>query len=176
MQKIQPQVKAITEKYKRYSITDPRRAQMQQEMSALYKKEGVNPVGGCFPLLLQMPFLFAFYSMLGNAIDLRQAGWLWIHDLSAADPLHILPITIIVTMYLSQKSMPQAGMDPTQQKMLSVMTPLMIGLISWNLAAGLGVYWAISNVLAWIQQIMINRTEFGQQVRKTVEKRAQRKR
>jgi YidC/Oxa1 family membrane protein insertase len=176
MQKIQPQVKAITEKYKRYGITDPRRAQMQQEMAALYKKEGVNPVGGCFPLLLQMPFLFAFYSMLGNAIDLRQASWLWIRDLSAADPIHILPISIIVTMYLSQKSMPQAGMDPTQQKMLSVMTPLMLGLISWNLAAGLGIYWAISNVLGWVQQIVINRTEFGRQVRKTVEKRAQRKR
>jgi YidC/Oxa1 family membrane protein insertase len=176
MQKIQPQVKAIQEKYKRYGITDPRKAQMQQEMAALYKKEGVNPVGGCFPLLLQMPFLFAFYSMLGNAIDLRQASWLWIHDLSAADPLHILPIGIVITMFLSQKSMPQAGMDPTQQKMLSVMTPLMLGLISWNLAAGLGVYWAISNLLGWVQQIVINRTEFGQQVRKTVEKRAIRKR
>ncbi len=76
MQRIQPQVKAITEKYKRYSITDPRRAEMQKEMSALYKKEGVNPIGGCFPLLLQMPFLIAFYSMLNNAIELRQAGWL----------------------------------------------------------------------------------------------------
>lgn len=176
MQKIQPQVKAIQEKYKRYSITDPRKAQMQQEMAALYKKEGVNPVGGCFPLLLQMPFLFAFYSMLGNAIDLRQATWLWIHDLSAADPIHILPIAIVVTMFLSQKSMPQAGMDPAQQKMLSFMTPVMLGLISWNLAAGLGVYWAISNLLGWVQQIFINRTEFGQQVRKTVEKRAVRKR
>jgi YidC/Oxa1 family membrane protein insertase len=176
MQKIQPQVKAIQEKYKRYSITDPRKAQMQQEMAALYKKEGVNPVGGCFPLLLQMPFLFAFYSMLGNAIDLRQASWLWIHDLSAADPLHIIPIGIVITMFLSQKSMPQAGMDPAQQKMLSVMTPLMLGLISWNLAAGLGVYWAISNLLGWFQQLVINRTEFGQQVRKTVEKRAIRKR
>jgi YidC/Oxa1 family membrane protein insertase len=176
MQKIQPQVKAIQEKYKRYSITDPRKAQMQQEMAALYKKEGVNPVGGCFPMLLQMPFLFAFYSMLGNAIDLRQANWLWIHDLSAADPLHILPIAIIVTMFLSQKSMPQAGMDPAQQKMLSFLTPVMLGLISWNLAAGLGVYWAISNVLGWVQQVVINRTEFGKQVRKTVEKRAVRKR
>ncbi|HEY6969117.1 MAG TPA: membrane protein insertase YidC [Candidatus Angelobacter sp.] len=176
MQKIQPQVKAITEKYKRYSLTDPRRAQMQQEMSALYKKEGVNPVGGCFPLLLQMPFLFAFYSMLGNAIDLRQATWLWIHDLSGPDPLHILPIAIVITMYLSQKSMPQGGMDPAQQRMMQLLTPLMLGLISWNLPAGLGIYWAISNVLMWIQQIVINRTEFGKQVRKTVDKRAMRKR
>jgi len=176
MQKIQPQVKAITEKYKRYGLTDPRRAQMQQEMSALYKREGVNPVGGCFPMLLQMPFLFAFYSMLGNAIELRQAGWLWIHDLSAADPLHILPILIVISMFLSSKSMPQGGMDPAQQKMMQLITPLMLGLISWNLAAGLGIYWAISNLLMWVQQIAINRTEFGQQVRKTVEKRAARKR
>lgn len=166
MQKIQPQVKAITEKYKRYSLTDPRRAQMQQEMSALYKKEGVNPVGGCFPLLLQMPFLFAFYSMLGNAIELRQAGWLWIHDLSASDPLHILPIAIMITMYVSQKSAPQAGMDPTQQKMMQFMTPIMMGVISWNLASGLGIYWAFSNVLGWIQQLVINQTEFGKQMRK----------
>jgi YidC/Oxa1 family membrane protein insertase len=176
MQKIQPQIKAITEKYKRYSITDPRRAQMQQEMSALYKKEGVNPVGGCFPMLLQLPFLYAFYAMLGNAIDLRQAGWLWIRDLSAADPLHILPILIVVSMFLSSKSMPQGGMDPAQQRMMQLITPLMLGLISWNLPAGLGIYWAISNLLMWVQQIAINQTEFGKQVRKTVEKRATRKR
>ena len=174
MQKIQPQVKAITEKYKRYSLTDPRRAQMQQEMSALYKKEGVNPVGGCFPLLLQMPFLFAFYSMLGNAIELRQASWLWIQDLSGPDPVHILPIAIVITMYFSQKSMPQGGMDPAQQKMMQLLTPLMLGLISWNLPAGLGIYWAISNVLMWVQQIVINRTEFGKQVRKTIDKRRKR--
>lgn len=176
MQKIQPQVKAITEKYKRYGITDPRRAQMQQEMSALYKKEGVNPVGGCFPMLLQLPFLYAFYAMLGNAIELRQASWLWISDLSAPDPLHILPILIVISMFISTKSMPQGGMDPAQQRMMQLITPLMLGLISWNLAAGLGIYWAISNLLMWVQQIAINQTEFGKQVRKTVEKRAMRKR
>lgn len=176
MQKIQPQVKAITEKYKRYGITDPRRAQMQQEMSALYKKEGVNPVGGCFPMLLQLPFLYAFYAMLGNAIELRQANWLWIHDLSAPDPLHILPILITLSMLVSSKSMPQGGIDPTQQKIMQWFTPLMLGVISWNLAAGLGIYWAISNMLMWVQQIIINRTEFGKQVRKTVQKRAMRKR
>lgn len=176
MQKIQPQVKAITEKYKRYSITDPRRAQMQQEMSELYKREGVNPIGGCFPMLLQLPFLYAFYAMLGNAIELRQANWLWIHDLSSADPSHILPIGIMVSMFLSSKSMPQGGMDPTQQKMMQLMTPLMLGVISWGLPAGLGVYWVISNLLMWVQQIVINQTEFGKQVRKTVAKRAMRKR
>jgi YidC/Oxa1 family membrane protein insertase len=175
MQKIQPQIKAINEKYKRYGITDPRRAGMQQEMSELYKKEGVNPVGGCLPLLLQMPFLFAFYSMLGNAIELRQASWLWVHNLAAPDPLHILPIAIAITMFVTQKSTPQAGMDPAQQKMFAFMTPLMMGVISWSVAAGLGIYWGLSNILGWLQQIAINRTEFGKQVRKTVERRATRK-
>jgi YidC/Oxa1 family membrane protein insertase len=169
-------MKSIQEKYKRYSITDPRRSDMQKEMSELYKREGVNPVGGCFPMLLQMPFLFAFYSMLGNAIELRHASWLWIRDLSAPDPFHILPILIVISMFITQKSMPQAGMDPAQQKMMNVMGPLMIGGISWGVAAGLCVYWAISNLLGYAQQVMINRSELGQQVRKTVERRATRKR
>lgn len=176
MQKIQPQVKAITEKYKRYSITDPRRQEMQKEMSELYKKEGVNPVGGCFPMLLQMPFLFAFYSMLGNAIELRLAPWLWIKDLSAPDPTHILPIAIVISMFIMQKSTPQAGMDPAQQKMLNFMGPLMIGGISWGVASGLCVYWAISNVLGYVQQVFLNRSELAQQVRKSQERRATRKR
>jgi YidC/Oxa1 family membrane protein insertase len=176
MQRIQPQMKAIQEKYKRYSLTDPRRAEMQKEMQALYKKEGVNPVGGCFPLLLQMPFLFAFYSMLNNAIELRQAGWLWIHDLSMPDPLHILPIIIIVAMFVQQKSAPQGGMDPAQQKMLAFMGPLMFGAFSWGMPAGLSIYLALSTLLGWAQQAVINRSELGQQVRKTIEKRNARKR
>jgi YidC/Oxa1 family membrane protein insertase len=175
MQKIQPQVKSITEKYKRYSITDPRRQEMQKEMSELYKREGVNPVGGCFPMLLQMPFLFAFYSMLGNAIELRLAPWLWIKDLSAPDPTHILPIAIVITMFIMQKSTPQAGMDPAQQKMMNIMGPLMIGGISWGVASGLCVYWAISNLLGYVQQLFLNRSELAQQVRKSQERRATRK-
>ncbi|HEY6306399.1 MAG TPA: membrane protein insertase YidC [Candidatus Angelobacter sp.] len=176
MQKIQPQMKALQEKYKRYGLTDPRRAEMQKEMSELYKREGVNPIGGCFPMLLQMPFLFAFYSMLANAIELRQANWLWIKDLSAPDPYHILPIIIIVLMFFSQKSMPQAGMDPTQQKMLTFMGPVMFGVLSWSVAAGLSVYWMISTLLGYVQQVMINRSALGQQVRKTLERRTTRKR
>jgi YidC/Oxa1 family membrane protein insertase len=175
MQKIQPQMKALQEKYKRFSLTDPRRAEMQKEMSELYKREGVNPVGGCLPLVLQMPFLFAFYSMLANAIELRQANWLWIKDLSAPDPLHILPILIIVLMFLSQRSMPQAGMDPAQQKILTFMGPIMFGVLSWNTPAGLSVYWAISTFLGYVQQIIINRSALGQQVRKSLERRTARK-
>ncbi|HEY1937597.1 MAG TPA: membrane protein insertase YidC [Candidatus Angelobacter sp.] len=176
MQRIQPQMKSIQEKYKRYSITDPRRGDMQKEMSALYKKEGVNPVGGCFPLLLQMPFLFAFYSMLNNAIELRQASWLWIHDLSMPDPLRILPIIIIIAMFVQQKSAPQGGMDPAQQKIMAFMGPLMFGAFSWSMPAGLSIYLALSTLLGWAQQAVINRSELGQQVRKTIEKRNARKR
>ncbi|HEX4602849.1 MAG TPA: membrane protein insertase YidC [Candidatus Angelobacter sp.] len=176
MQKIQPQMKVIQEKYKRYSLTDPRKADMQKEMQALYKKEGVNPVGGCFPLLLQMPFLFAFYSMLNNAIELRQAGWLWIHDLASPDPLHILPIIIIVAMFVQQKSAPQGGMDPAQQKILSLMGPIMFGAFSWGMPAGLSIYLALSTLLGYAQQAVINRSELGQQVKKTIEKRNARKR
>lgn len=175
MQKVQPQMKAIQEKYKRYSMTDPRRADMQKEMSELYKREGVNPVGGCFPMLLQMPFLIAFYSMLGNAIELRQGTWLWIKDLSSPDPIHLLPILIVVTMFLTQKTMPQTGMDPAQQKILNLMGPLMLGYFSWFVASGLCVYWAISNVLNYVQQVVINRSELGQQVRKSMDRRATRK-
>ncbi|MGZ4878509.1 MAG: membrane protein insertase YidC [Candidatus Angelobacter sp.] len=176
MQRIQPQMKSIQEKYKRYSLTDPRRADMQKEMQALYKKEGVNPVGGCFPLLLQMPFLFAFYSMLNNAIELRQANWLWVHDLSMPDPLHILPIVIIVAMFVQQKSAPQGGMDPAQQKIMAFMGPLMFGAFSWGMPAGLSIYLALSTLLGWAQQTFINRSELGQQVKKTIEKRNARKR
>ena len=175
MQKIQPQIKAITEKYKRYSMTDPRRQDMQKEMSELYKREGVNPVGGCFPMLLQMPFLFAFYSMLGNAIELRQANWLWIHDLSATDPYHILPIAIGLSMFVMQRSTPQTGMDPAQQKMMNFLGPVMLGGFSWGMPAGLCVYWAISNLLGWFQQFFLNRSELAQQVRKSQERRASRK-
>ncbi len=137
MQKIQPQVKSIQEKYKKYSLRDPRKAPMNEEIQALYKKEGVNPVGGCLPMVIQMPFLFAYYRMLGVAIDLRHAPWLWIRDLSAPDPWHLLPIAVILTMLVMQRTTPQAGMDPAQQKMMNVMMPVMLGVISWNLAAGL---------------------------------------
>ena len=176
MSKLQPQIKVINEKYKRYSITDPRRAEMQKEMSALYKAEGVNPLGGCLPMMLQMPFLFAFYSMLSNAFELRHAHWVWISDLSGADPWHLLPIVVVITMFLTQQSTPSTGMDPAQAKMMKYMMPLMIGGMTWYLPAGLGVYWAISNIIAYVQQVVINRSQFGQQVKKSVERRARRKR
>ena len=142
MQRVAPQIKSIQEKYKKYGMRDPRKAAMNEEVAALYKKEGVNPAGGCLPLIIQMPFLFAYYRMLGVAIDLRHANWLWVHDLSSPDPWHLLPIGIIITMLFMQRMTPQAGMDPAQQKMMNLMMPVMLGVISWNLAAGLCLYWS----------------------------------
>ena len=171
MQKVQPQLKAIQEKYKKYKISDPRRQDMNKEMGELYKREGINPAGGCLPLLLQMPFLIAFYSMLGVAIELRHAPWLWVKDLSGPDPWHVLPILIIVSMFWLQKMTPQGGMDPMQQKMMSFMMPVMLGVMSWSLAAGLSVYWLFSQLLSIIQQYWINNTEFGREMRDAMNKR-----
>ena len=175
MQKVAPQIKAIQEKYKKYSMRDPRKQEMNQEVSALYKAEGVNPIGGCLPMVIQMPFLFAYYSMLGAALDLRQAHWLWIHDLSSPDPWHLLPIGIIITMLLTQRMTPQPGMDASQQKMMTFMMPLMLGVISWNLAAGLCLYWSEGNLIAIAQQAVMNRTSLGREMREIALKRARKK-
>ena len=172
MQRVAPQIKSVQEKYKKYSLRDPRKQAMNEEIAALYKKEGVNPAGGCLPLIIQMPFLFAYYSMLGVAIDLRHANWLWVRDLSSPDPWHILPIAIIITMLFMQRMTPQAGMDPAQQKMMNLMMPVMLGVISWNLAAGLCLYWSVGNLVAIVQQSIMNRTELGREMREMMEKRA----
>jgi YidC/Oxa1 family membrane protein insertase len=175
MQKVAPQIKAIQEKYKKYSMRDPRKQEMNQEVSELYKAHGVNPVGGCLPMIIQMPFLFAYYSMLQAALDLRHAPWLWIRDLSSPDPWHILPIGIIVTMLLTQRMTPQPGMDPAQQKMMTIMMPLMLGVISWSLAAGLCLYWSEGNLIAIAQQAIMNRTSLGREMRELALKRARKK-
>ena len=175
MQKIQPQMNAIKDKYKKYTLRDPRRQEMNTEIGALMKQEGVSPAGGCLPLIIQMPFLFAYYSMLQAALDLRQAPWLWIHDLSSPDPWHLLPIGIIITMLFTQRMTPQAGMDPSQQKMMNVMMPVMLGIISWNLAAGLCLYWSEGNLIALVQQTIMNRTSLGREMRELALKRAKKK-
>ncbi len=175
MQRIQPQIKSIQEKYKKYSLRDPRKAAMNEEISALYKKEGVNPAGGCLPLLIQFPFLIAYYRMLGIALDLRHAHWLWISDLSARDPYFLLPIIMVVSMFLMQRMTPQTGMDPAQQRMMTVMMPLMMGFIFFNLAAGLNLYYTESNLISIAQQAIMNRTKLGREMREMMEKRARKK-
>ena len=175
MQRIAPQIKSIQEKYKKYSLRDPRKAAMNEEISALYKKEGVNPAGGCLPLLIQFPFLIAYYRMLGIALDLRHAHWLWISDLSARDPYFLLPIIMVVSMFLMQRMTPQTGMDPAQQRMMTVMMPLMMGFIFFNLAAGLNLYYTESNLISIAQQAIMNRTQLGREMREMMEKRARKK-
>ncbi|HEX7422274.1 MAG TPA: membrane protein insertase YidC [Terriglobales bacterium] len=175
MQRVAPQIKAIQERYKKYSLRDPKKAPMNEEISALYKKEGVNPAGGCLPLVIQMPFLFAYYRMLNVAMDLRHAPWLWVHDLSAPDPHYILPIAIVVTMFFMQRMTPQAGMDPTQQKMMNYMMPAFMGYISFTLPAGLSLYWAMGQLIGIVQQAALNRSSLGREMREMMEKRARKK-
>jgi YidC/Oxa1 family membrane protein insertase len=175
MQRVAPQIKQIQEKYKKYSLRDPEKAKMNEEISALYKKEGVNPAGGCLPLLIQMPFLFAYYRMLNVAMELRHAPWLWVHDLSAPDPHYILPVAIVVTMFFMQRMTPQAGMDPMQQKMMNFMMPAFMGYISFTLPAGLSLYWAMGQLIGIVQQAALNRSSLGREMREMMAKRARKK-
>ena len=173
MQKVQPQMKAIQEKYKKYSMRDPRKQDMQKEIGELYKEHGVNPVSGCLPLLVQMPFFIAYYKMLSAAIELRQAHWLWIGDLSASD--FILPLVMAGSMFLVQKMTPQAGMDPAQQRMMTVMMPVMMGFFFFRLPAGLNLYYAESNLISIAQQFIMNRTKLGREIRDAAAKKAKKK-
>jgi YidC/Oxa1 family membrane protein insertase len=113
--------------------------------------------------------------MLRDALDLRHAHWLWVHDLSARDPYFILPIVMVVSMVAMQRMTPQAGMDPSQQKMMTVMMPLMMGFIFFNLAAGLNLYYAETNLISMVQQAVMNRTSLGREMREMMEKRARKR-
>jgi YidC/Oxa1 family membrane protein insertase len=155
MQELQPQMKAIQERYAKYKITDPERQKMNQEVMELYKARGVNPASGCVPMLLTMPFLFAFYSMLSVAIELRGAEFGgWIHDLAAHDPLYITPILMGLTMVWQMRITPSTA-DPTQQKVMMFM-PLMFTFIFLGQPAGLAIYWFVSNLWAIGQQYFTN--------------------
>ncbi len=158
MQRLGPQIKEINERFKNVKINDPRKAEQNQEVMALYKKEGVNPVGGCLPMIIQLPFLYAFYRVLSIAIELRHAPWLWVTDLSAPEtlPIHLLPIILVVTQFLTQKMTPAAGVDPNQQKMMLFM-PVMFGFMFYSLSSGLVLYYLTSNLVGVSQQLLINR-------------------
>lgn len=158
MQKLQPQIQAINAKYKSISMRDPKKAEQNQEVMALYKKEGVNPVGGCLPMIVQLPFFYAFYRVLNIAIELRHAPWLWVPDLSSPEslPIHLLPIILIATQFFSQRLTPAAGVDPNQQKMMMFM-PLLFGFMFYYASAGLVLYWLTGNLVGIAQQLIINR-------------------
>ena len=153
MQKIQPQMKTLQDKYKKLKTADPRRAELQTEMMDLYKEHGVNPMGGCLPLLLQMPVLIGFYSMLSVSIELRRAPWLWIADLSR--PNFIILIIMAISMIVLQKMTPTT-VDPAQAKMMMIM-PLMFTVMFYSQSSGLVLYWLTSNVLGIGQQVFINK-------------------
>ena len=151
MQAVQPQMKAIQDRYAGLKKTDPARQKMNTEIMALYKEKGVNPASGCLPMLLQFPVLLAFYSMLGQSIELRGADFgFWIHDLSQPDPYYIIPVLMAGTMFWQTKITPSTA-DPAQQKIMMLM-PLMFTFFFLQAPSGLVVYWFVSNLWAIGQQ------------------------
>ena len=175
MQRIQPQMDAVKAKYKNLKVTDPKRNEMNAEIMQLQKDNGVNMFGGCIPTLIQMPLLFAFFGMLPKVVELRQAHWFWLPDLSAADPWHILPIVMVVSQFLVQFYTPSPGVDPQQQKMMAFMMPAFSGYMTWNYASGLALYWSVGNLISIATQAVMNRTSIGREMREIAAKRARRK-
>ena len=159
MQKVAPEIRQIQDRYKKYSMSDPRKKKMNEEVMAIYGREGINPMGSCLPMVFQMPIWWALWRVLNGAIELRHAPWMgWIHDLSAMDPYYILPIGMTIMMYLMTKMTPQTSVDPAQQKMMAFM-PLMMGFIFFRLSSGLNLYMFTSNLVGIAQQYYLNRTE-----------------
>jgi YidC/Oxa1 family membrane protein insertase len=175
MQRIQPQMDAIKERYKKYKATDPKRNEMNAEIMKLQKDHGVNMFGGCIPTLITLPLLYAFFTMLPRVVELRQAHWLWLPDLQSPDPWHILPIIMVVSQFLVQFYTPSPGVDPQQQKMMAFMMPAISGYFTWNYGSGLALYWAIGNLISILQQTVMNRTSIGKEMREIAAKRARRK-
>ncbi|HXA51702.1 MAG TPA: membrane protein insertase YidC [Candidatus Acidoferrum sp.] len=160
MQALKPQIDAINAKYKNVSLRDPKKADQNQEVMDLYKKYGVNPMGGCLPMVIQLPFFFAFYKVFTVSEVMRGASWLWVHDLSQPETLaiHILPIIMVASQFFMQSMTPQAaGVDPNQQKMMKFM-PLMFGFFFYNLPSGLVLYYLTSNLVGMGLQWFFNKT------------------
>ena len=175
MQRIQPQIDAIKAKHGNPGPTDGKAAQMNQEIMAFQKENGVNMFGGCIPSLIQLPLLLAFFTMMTKVVELRGAHFLWLPDLAAADPYHILPVLMVLTSFAAQYFMPQPGVDPQQQRMMAFMMPAFSGYMTWNYAAGLGVYWNVGNIIMIIQQTVMNRTSLGREMRALQQARAKKK-
>jgi len=160
MQALQPEMNRINEKYKGAGMSSPKSQEKQQEVMELYKKNGVNPMGGCIPMLIQLPFLYAFWRVLAVTIEMRQAPWLWVRDLSQPEhfDIHFLPLIMIISGFLLQKMTPMAGTtDPNQQRIMQFM-PLIWGFFFWSLASGLVLYYLTSNLVSMAQQWFFNKT------------------
>jgi len=175
MQRIQPQMDAIKEKYKKYKINDPKRNEMNMEIMKLQKDNGVNMFGGCIPMLIQLPLLFAFFSMLPKVVELRHAHWAWLPDLTAPDPYYIIPAVMVISQFLMQFYTPSPGVDPQQQKMMAFMMPLVSGYFVISYGSGLGLYWAVGNFFGIAQQFVMNQTSLGKEMREIAAKRARRR-
>lgn len=156
MSLLQPEMQAINERFKGVSMKDPKAANKNAEVMDLYKKHGVNPAGGCLPMLLQFPFLFAFYAVLSATIEMRGAQWLWLGDLSNFDPTYALPIVMVGTQFVLQKMTPMTGGDPMQQRMMMFM-PLIFGFMFMKAQSGLVLYWLTGNLVGIVQQWGFNK-------------------
>jgi YidC/Oxa1 family membrane protein insertase len=165
MQRIQPQIEVIKARYKNVKLTDPRRNDMGAEISKVQQDNGANPFGGCLPLLIQMPLLLAFFGMLRKTVALRGAEWLWIHDLSSADPYHILPILMVVFQMLVQLYTPSPGSDARQQKIVACLMTIGFGYVSWHYASGLALYALTGSLLSIATQAGVNYSALGRQMR-----------
>ena len=159
MQRVGPEIKSIQERYKKYKMNDPRKADMNKEVMAVYSREGINPVGGCFQMFLQMPIWFGLNNALRFAIEMRHARWFgWITDLSARDPYYVLPVMMGVSMYLVSKMTPMTSTDPQQQMMMKIMPVTMAGIfIISPISSGLAVYILTSSLVGIAQQWYLNR-------------------
>jgi YidC/Oxa1 family membrane protein insertase len=159
MQRVAPEIKQIQDKYKKYSMRDPRKAEMNKEVMAVYSREGINPVGGCFQMFLQMPIWIGLNTTLRYAIEMRHARWFgWITDLSAKDPYYVLPIVMGLSMYLVSKMTPMTSTDPQQQMMMKIMPITMAGIFMISpISSGLAVYILTSSLVGILQQWWLNR-------------------
>ena len=175
MMRIQPKVDAIKKRYANLKMNDPKKSEMNTEVMALYKEEGVNMYGSCLPMLPQLPLFYGFFRVLYNAVELRQAHWFWLPDLSQPDPTHILPLLIIVSMFLTQYITPSPGMDPMQRRMMAFIMPIFMGSFLWHYASGLALYWATGNVLNLALQLFINQSSYGKEMHAIAARRAAKK-
>lgn len=156
MQELQPKIKALRAKYKKAKQDIQQRRQMNEEMMKLYKQHGINPAGGCLPILIQIPVFWGFFRMLVVAIEFRNSPFiLWIKDLSVNDPYYVTPIMMGVTQFISQKMTPTSA-DPSQAKMMLIM-PVIMTIFFMNFPSGLVLYWLTNNVLQIGQQYIMNR-------------------
>jgi YidC/Oxa1 family membrane protein insertase len=156
MQKLQPKMEAIKARYKKAKTDPDQKQKMNTEMMKLYQQEGINPAGGCVPMLIQFPIFIGFYNLLSHAIELRGQPWiLWIHDLSVKDPYYVLPILMTVAMFVQQMITPTTA-DPAQRRTFMLM-PLIFGWIFKEFPSGLVLYWLVQNVLTIVQQLLMNK-------------------